>query len=99
MITPYDARYSDYDIKGVVQTLLMYHRAAAAIDALGYDIKSANIENSLLCTILLEAPLDKSFGSIRQYSVCRIIQHLQDSDSVDIDTLCSIEYIYLPWLL
>lgn len=98
VITPYDARYSDYDIKGVVQTLLMYHRAAAAIDALGYDIKSANIEDSLLCTILLEAPLDKSFGSVRQYSVCRIIQHLQDSDSVDIDTLCSIEYIYLPWL-
>ena len=98
VITPYDARYSDYDIKGVVQTLLMYHRAAAAIDALGYDIKSANIEDSLLCTILLEAPLDKSFGSVRQYSVCRIIQHLQDSDSVDIDTLCSIEYIYLPWI-
>ena len=25
VITPYDARYSDYDIKGVVQTLLMYY--------------------------------------------------------------------------
>lgn len=98
MIAPYDAKYSDYDIKEVIQTLLIHHRAAAAIDALGYDIKSANIENSLLCTILLEAPLDKSFGSIRQYSVCRIIKHLQDSDSVDIDTLCNIEYIYLPWL-
>lgn len=98
VITPYDAKYSDYDIKEVVQTLLMYHRAGAAIDALGYDIKSANIEDSLLCTILLEAPLDKNFGSIRQYSVCRIIKHLQDSDHVDIDTLCSIEYIYLPWL-
>lgn len=98
VIAPYDAKYSDYDIKEIVQTLLMYHRAAAAIDALGYDIKAAKIEDSLLCTILLEAPLDNSFGSIRQYSVCRIIKHLQDSDSVDIDTLCKIEYIYLPWL-
>lgn len=98
VIAPYDAKYSDYDIKEVVQTLLMYHRATTAIDALGYDIKATNIEDSLLCTILLEAPLDNSFGGIRQYSVCRIIKYLQDSDNVDIDTLCKIEYIYLPWL-
>lgn len=65
---------------------------------MGYNIKAANIEDSLLRTILLEAPLDNNATSIQRNSVCRIIKHLQDSENVDVETLSEIEYVYLPWL-
>ena len=97
-ITPYNAKYSGCDIKEVAQTLLMYHRAATAIDILGYDINASGIEESMLYAILLEAPLDSSLSNVQRTPTCRIIEFLQGSVSKDIDMLCKIEYIYLPWL-
>ena len=96
-VPQYYPGYSDYSLKDVINTLLSYNRAPAAITALGYNIDAASIESSLLFEILLRAPAEGS-DQIHQYTVRKIIAHLQNVDGVDIETLSGIEYIYLPWL-
>ncbi len=98
VMPPYYPGYSDYNLKEIIQTLLKYHRAPAAIDALGYNIEAVNIGETLMCEVLMRAPGEKGFDNIRQFAVRKIIEHLQKSNNTDIDTLSKIEYIYLPWL-
>lgn len=97
-ISPYYARYSDYDVENVIRTLLSYHRAPAAIYLVGHSIEKLKLDSSLLCEMLMQAPLDSGSQNIHQYSVQKIIKYLQNSENRNIEALSDIEYIYLPWL-
>jgi len=98
VIPPFHPLHSQYDVTNVVATLLSYHRAATAINAIGPYVDKLDMEDSLLCKILIQAPTDDDAKYIEQYSVQKMIQHLQDTGKTDMHTLSDIEYIYLPFL-
>ncbi len=97
-VPPCYAGYCDYNIVDVIRVLLSYHRAPAAIYAVGQCVDKLDIEDALLCKILMQAPTDRDANSIHRYSVQKIIKHLQNTGRTDIHILSDIEYIYLPWL-
>lgn len=97
-IYPYYVRYSDYDVETVIRTLLLHHRAPAAIYLVGQNVEKLKLEDSLLYEMLMQAPLDNGSQNIHQYSVQKIIKYLQNSENRNVETLSDIEYIYLPWL-
>lgn len=97
-VPPYHAGFCEYRIADVVNKLLLYHRADAAVRAVGQSVDVLGIEDALLNQILIQAPMDGNAGSIDRYSVCKIIKYLQNSDITDVNALSEIEYIYLPWL-
>lgn len=98
VMPPYYPGYSDYNLREVIQVLLKYNRAPAAIDALGHNIEKINIDNSLMYEILMRAPAEKGTGQLHQYTVRKMIKYLQNTSNADIDALSEIEYVYLPWL-
>ena len=97
-VPPCYAGHCDYNIVDVIQVLLSHHRAPAAIYAIGQSVDKLDIDDALLCKVLMQAPTDRDANKIHQFSVRKIIRHLQNSGKTDIHTLSDIEYIYLPWL-
>ena len=91
-VPPCYAGHCDYNIVDVIHMLLSYHRAPAAIYAVGQGVDKLDVEDALLCQILMQAPTDKDANSIHQYSVRKIIRHLQNSGQTDMHTLSDIEY-------
>lgn len=97
-VPPYYKGSHEYKVDDVVNKLLRYNRADAAVYVVGNSVEEGAVEDELLYKMLIKAPQDAKGKGVDRYSVCEIIRYLQDSGKIGIDRLSDIEYIYLPWL-
>ena len=92
---------TDYELEIVINHLIKENRYIAIINMLGHIDKSVPIKTEILYNILIKAATtNNAQDRLDSFAVTNLIKYLQQEDvqNIDMDKLCNIEFLYLPWL-
>ena len=83
----------------VIEKLITYGRAGAAVKCLSYAPNDEVNFDSALATRVLMTALEnpEELKVLKYYRTIELIQRLQASSSVDMDALYQLEWNFLPW--
>ena len=70
----------------------------AVLNAVGAYIDQISIDDETIYKALLNAATQESIDEFDPYSVRSLIEYLQNAQTLDIERLSNIEFIYLPLL-